>query len=187
MDKNKIDICIANNVVYIDMAKSFLKEQTFSLRKRGASLSDVANLLNISKSTVSLWCKDIKLTKLQKDVLRNKMIQRGHRGRLLGAFTNRRKKEISVESSKKWASELFGQISERDFLLIGIALYWGEGSKSDGGHLSFANSDSSMILFMYKWFQEFFRVSPDDFIPRIYINEVHRLRIETVCLVNLQG
>ena len=162
------------------MAKFALKEKAFSLRKEGKSIAEIAHILSLSKSTVSLWCKEIKLTKLQREVLYHKMVEMGHRGRLLGALTNRRKKEVSVTSAQKWASDLFGSMSERDFLFAGVALYWGEGSKADGGHLSFVNSDSAMVLFMYKWFQVFFQVSPEDFIPRIYINEIHRPRIEEI-------
>lgn len=78
------------------------------------------------------------------------MIEAGHKGRLLGALSNRRKKEDSIRLCKLWAKETFSNMSERDFFMSGITLYWAEGSKSSKSNLSFVNSDPDMIVFMHK-------------------------------------
>jgi len=61
---------------------------------------------------------------------------------------------------------------------MGAALYWAEGSK--GSKLSFVNSDPQMILFMYRWFQESLGVKNEEFIVRVFINEMHAPRISVV-------
>lgn len=45
------------------MSKFELKHRASQLRKSGASVSEIATQLGISKSTASLWCRDIVLTK----------------------------------------------------------------------------------------------------------------------------
>lgn len=47
------------------MAKSKEKNKALILRQNGESIKDIAKRLKISKSTVSLWCRDIKLTSEQ--------------------------------------------------------------------------------------------------------------------------
>ncbi len=66
----------------------------------------------------------------------------------------------------------------RDLLVAGISLYWGEGVKSPKSALVFVNSDPDTILFMYKWFHEIFDIKKDDFMPRVFINEMHKSRIK---------
>ena len=45
--------------------------------------------------------------------------------------------------------------SERDLFVAGIALYAGEGRKTDGG-VGFANSDPRMIALFLPWLRTFF-------------------------------
>ena len=54
------------------MAKSRDKIKARKLRKKGESIKKIANLLNISTSTVSLWCRDVELTNIQIDNLRKR-------------------------------------------------------------------------------------------------------------------
>lgn len=62
------------------------------MRKEGWSLKDIAGSLGVSKSTVSLWCRDIILTEEQARLLKEGNIKGGMKGRVLGAEGNRRKK-----------------------------------------------------------------------------------------------
>lgn len=164
------------------MSKFELKNKVELLRRRGLSISEIVHDLGISKSTVSLWCRDIFLSETQKQRLFDKMIKAGHKGRILGALTNRHKKENSILTCNTWAKEIISSLSERDMLIAGVSLYWAEGSKSMNGNLSFVNSDPKMVLFMYKWFQKVFGLVREDFIIRIYINEIHNSRIEKVLI-----
>jgi hypothetical protein len=50
-----------------------------------------------------------------------------------------------------------GRLSEREFLVAGVALYAGEGSKTDGD-VRFANSDPRMIVFFCSWLRRFFEI-----------------------------
>ena len=49
--------------------KSAEKIRAISLRKRGLSYRKIRNKINISKGTLSIWLRDISLTKLQRETL----------------------------------------------------------------------------------------------------------------------
>lgn len=162
------------------MAKFDKKLEAQSLRKRGWSIRSIAFHLSVSKGSVSSWCADIKLTSFQKEHLIQNAIKAGHRGRMLGAEANRRKKEDAISFYNTAGRRDIGRISRRDLLLIGTALYWGEGTKAPKRQMAFVNSDPAMIMFMYTWFQRIMGVKTEDFMPRIFINEIHRPRIDKV-------
>ena len=168
-------------ISYVPMSKFELKQKVFSLRRVGNSLLDISRTLNISKSTVAFWCREIELTLSQQQTLKEKMIREGHKGRLLGAAVNKQKKVISQLEAGKQAKGILGNINERDRLVAGIALYWAEGSKapSTTGFV-FVNSDPVMIKFIYDWLVDIIKVQKDQIFLQISINEIHRYRIDKV-------
>src|SRR3989338_2011279 len=159
------------------MAKSIKKLIAFKLRRKGKSIKEIAKLISVSKSSVSIWCRDIQLTPKQKLNLQKKMIKAGHLGRLRGALTNKMKKEKRLHFYTELARKKVGKLTNRDLSIAGLGIYWGEGSK---GKYSFANSDPLMVIFMSKWLQKYMRVKKDDLSPRVYINEIHREREKKV-------
>lgn len=151
------------------------------MRKEGESIKGIALILGVSKSSVSLWCRDIVLTEEQMVFLKKEKIKGGMAGRIKGTESNKKKKLDSIAEAEKQAKAMLGKVESRDLLIAGIALYWGEGSKAEStGKLGFSNSDPRMITFMLEWLQEFFNVSPSDLYLRIFINIIHQPRIEKV-------
>jgi hypothetical protein len=161
------------------MSKSIKLTVAHKLRKTGLSIGDIARRLSVSKSTSSLWCREIVLSVKQKQALKIKMIKAGHRGRMLGSQRNHEKKMGLIKHYREEASRLVGQLSEREWLIAGVMLYWAEGSRKDH-KLSFINSDPALIVLMYQWFQTVFGISKERFMPRIFINEIHKSRINKV-------
>ncbi len=80
-----------------------------------------------------------------------------------------------MEQFKKIGIETIGVLTERELLIAGIALYWGEGYKK-GRRLQFCSSDPTMVTFLLYWLQICFGVSEEDIRCRVGINEIHRLR-----------
>lgn len=156
------------------MAKFDKKIQAQNLRRtQGLAIKRIASLLNVSKSTVSKWCIDIELTDKQK----NKLLENQKRGWMQGSLANKKKKEARIEFNKNYAKKMLGNLSKRDLLIAGIALYWAEGSKTT--QFTFVNTDSAMIAFFHRWLQSM-KVADEDLIPRVFINEMHRKRIKDV-------
>ena len=170
---------LSYGTIYNTMAKFKEKLEALKLRRKGWSIGSIAEHLEVGKGSVSTWCKDLKLTKSQKDFLKQKMIKAGHKGRMIGAEMNRKKKENTIAFYQKSGKKDIGKLSQRDIFVIGVALYWAEGSRKNSS-LSFVNSDPDMIKLMYRWFQEVMSVKKEEFMPCVFINEMHRPRITKV-------
>ena len=140
------------------------------LRRQGLSYREIQAHINVPKSTLSGWCKDIKLTKKQENrLLKNKML--GQRKGSLVAADNKRQKRIkrTKEIFRKSKIEL-GELKKRDRFLAGIAFYSAEGNKADG-KTGFTNSDPLVIKFMMGWFKEFCHIPMSKFRGAIWIHD----------------
>ena len=166
----------------MSMAKFKKKLKAQDLRRRGFSIKEIAEELNVSKGSASVWCKEIILTKRQKKKLYEKMVVAGHKGRLKGAEVNHKRKMERISFHRKKGLEEMKNFNsnKKDLFMVGVGLYWGEGVKSLKSGLSFVNSDPDAILIMYRWFQEVFDIQKEEFMPRVFINEIHKERIQKV-------
>lgn len=154
------------------------KLRAHKLRREGKSIKDIATALSISRSTASVWCQEIVLTKTQQEKLFKKQVEAGHLGRMRGAEVNRNRKLENIATQEYIAREMVGKISERDRLMLGIGLYWGEGVKASGsGGASLVNSDPAIVLCARDWFERL-GVKREDFSPYIFISDTHKSREE---------
>ncbi|MDP2837972.1 MAG: helix-turn-helix domain-containing protein [Candidatus Moranbacteria bacterium] len=143
------------------------KEAAIKLRKEGKSYSQIQAVLNVPKSTLSYWLREVKLT----DIAQKKITERTSRG--TEALIQRNKNqtvlakeraEIIREKAKREALD-YG----RDTLFIaGTALYWAEGYKrgANGSKwkcVDFTNSDPEMVQVMMVFFRKFCDVDESQF------------------------
>ena len=63
-----------------------------------------------------------------------------------------------------------GQLSEREFLMAGLAYYSGEGAKTDGA-VKFANTDPRLVAFFLAWFRRFFEIDESRLRVRLYLHQ----------------
>jgi hypothetical protein len=61
-------------------------------------------------------------------------------------------------------------LSDAAFLAAGVALYAGEGSKSEGKVL-FANTNAEMVAFFCAWLRRFFEIDERRVRVRVYLHE----------------
>lgn len=157
------------------MAKSLLRLEARKLRKKGVSVKKIAQYLKVAKSSASIWTRDIILTVEQLENLRRSSLEGAERGRLKSALIQKKKWKDSMEEFKKTGIKSMSKLTDREFLIAGLALYWGEGYKK-GRRLQFCNSDPKMIKFLLLWLQKCFTVSTLDIRCRIGINHIHAMR-----------
>ncbi len=133
-----------------------LKATAIELRKRGLSYGEIKKKLHVSKSTLSYWLKDIRLTEEQRKRFYTANVLLLSRG--AQSQKERRLREIAeiIKNAKK---EVSSSISLESYRLFGAALYWAEGNKKNS--LGITNSDPYLILFMVKWFEKIFDVPPN--------------------------
>jgi hypothetical protein len=150
-----------------------------NIRRRGKSIKDIAKELNIGKSTISIWCRDIKLSAKQIENVYKNGLKKSLLGGLIGAEVNHQKKLKEIDTRYKEASRIVGKLSVRDLLIAGICLYWAEGSKTKGRFI-FVNSDPVMIKVIFIFLTKILKIDKNLIKPTIQINLIHQPRIKKV-------
>ncbi len=145
------------------------------LRKGGISIKEIAKKLGVSKGSVSVWCNDIVLKPSQIKILEEKKKKGGYIGGLKGAKIQKDRKIKNIEDLRKEGMRRIGQMSNREVIIAGIALYWGEGSKGND-RLQITNSDPEMIKFFVHWVNTAFNIEKKDLIFYITVNNIHKKR-----------
>jgi len=162
------------------MAKQKEREIAQNLRESGTSISDIADKLKVSKSTVSTWCKDITLNDEAIEMISRTSKSKSTTSLLRYTESLRSKRQQDIAASYLVGKRKVGKLTERDIYFIGLGLYWGEGYKRGSQEFGFTNSDARMILFYLTWLRVVFQVNPDDLIVRVSINDSHMSRVEEV-------
>jgi hypothetical protein len=133
------------------------QEQARLLRADGMILQDIAQQLGVSKSSVSLWVRDVDF------------VPRPHvRARRREPNALQRRKQAEIDQLMADDVDKIGQLSEREFLVAGLALYSGEGSKRD---VCIANTDPRIISFFCVWLRHFFAIDESRLRVRVYLHE----------------
>lgn len=135
-----------------------LKDQAIALRRAGKSYTEIQTEVPVSKGTLSYWIKNISLSPSERKRLREKMNTAGAK-----ALIRRNKYQTVLAAQRALktrtaAQKKIHQLTNKDLLLVGVALYWGEGYKrgavdSAWKCVDFANSDPEMVIVMLKFFQ----------------------------------
>lgn len=134
------------------------REAARRLRAMGRTMPDIAAELGVSRSSVSLWTRDVPI----------ELGPRRIRPHVPNVLERRKQAEI-VELLEIGRSRI-GALSERDLLVAGTALYAGEGSKTDG-RVRFTNSDSLMVAFFCTWLRRFFDIDERRLRLGLYLHE----------------
>lgn len=153
------------------ITKSVEKERAIELRKKGLSYREILKEVLVAKSTLSLWLQSVGLSKKQRQRLTEKRLLAARRG----AQKRHQTRMENWERIKYEAAKEILQLTKRERWLIGIVLYWGEGSKEKeyGGttNIKFSNSDPLMILLFCQWLKDFFNISKERVTYELYIHE----------------
>jgi hypothetical protein len=92
------------------------------------------------------------------------------RGRRRAPNALQRRKQAEIDRLVEEGRSRIGRLSEREFLVAGVALYAGEGSKRDGA-VKFANTDPRMVAFYCAWLRRFFEIDEARLRVRLYLHE----------------
>jgi transcriptional regulator with XRE-family HTH domain len=139
------------------------QEHARVLRAQGRTLHEIATTLGVSKSSVSLWVRDVAFEPRPR-------AQPRPRGRRRGPNILQRRKRHEIERLRQEGIRRIGQLSEREFLVAGAALYAGEGSKGEG-EIKLANSNPMILMFFCAWLRRFFTIDEARLRVRLYLHE----------------
>jgi len=147
-------------------------QKAIKLRLKGKSYREITKTLGVSKSSVSLWCRDLKLPiRIQKIIDAKTKNSRTN----LTAYNKKRSQFIKTENKeiRKKAIKQISSLSERELLLIGASLFWGEGYKKAENlrspYICFANSDADMIKLFMNFLRKIMKISSDRIYASVFI------------------
>ncbi|MES2953152.1 MAG: hypothetical protein V4674_01165 [Patescibacteria group bacterium] len=161
-------------------AKTELKKRAVELRSLGKTYSEIRKEVPVAKSTLSLWFLDVGLSEVQKQRITQKRVDAQKRG---AARRREQRLEITKEINEL-AKQDIADISDRELWLMGVALYWAEGSKQKEWNVSqslqLTNSDPRMVKLFLKWLTYSLRLPYDDILLSLAIHENNKYRLEKV-------
>ncbi len=141
------------------------------LRAQGLAYSQISAALGVSRSSVSLWVRDLpKPARLTYEECRRRQ------NAAVTAYwtTERLRREAARESARALSRDLIGPVTDRDLLIAGVVAYWCEGAKSKpqrrAERLSFINGDPGLVR-LYLRFLNLMEVAPDRLVFRLMIHE----------------
>ena len=148
------------------------KKRSIILRTKGYSFREISEILNISKSTASLWTRNIELSERANKRIDDLSV----RGREKAANTNWQKQVMEDEEILERVGNAF---IDKKFLKIDLKiacalLYWCEGSK--GNKMTFTNSDPEMIKFYLTTLRATFKIDEKKFRVVVHLHSYHDMK-----------
>ncbi|MFJ4714980.1 hypothetical protein [Streptomyces sp. NPDC088785] len=130
-------------------AKDGLRDRARELRLRGWTYDRIQAELGCSKSSISLWVRDLPKPE-RRDPSEQARLAASKRWEHESAV-----RESARQRTKEAARRDVGPLTGRELFLTGVALYWAEGTK-DKPHarretVTFVNSDPGMIQVFLAW------------------------------------
>lgn len=135
------------------------QEAASALRAEGHTLADIAAELGVAKSSLSVWVRDVEFEPRPR-----------RRGRRREPNVLQRRKAAEIAYLREEGRARMGDLSDRELLAAGTALYAGDGSKRDGA-VRFANSDPDLVRLFCVWLRHFFDVDERRLRVRLYLHE----------------
>jgi transcriptional regulator with XRE-family HTH domain len=132
-------------------AKDDLRAEAVVLRREGKSYREILEVVPVSKSTLSLWLREVVLTAEQHDHL----MQLNRLGQTKAARTIQARRVARQRATIEAASAQVAEVAESELFVAGVVAYWAEGSKAkpwrQGEQVQFINSDPDMIRLFMRW------------------------------------
>jgi len=133
------------------MARKIDKQKAITMRKKGMSYSQIKEKIKVSKSTLSGWLSGMPLSEKRIRELRADSPIRIERYR----NTMRVKRDAKNKIAYQNIAKKIGNISDREFLIAGLFLYWAEGSKTKNFSIALTNTNPAMLVLFIRWLKFF--------------------------------
>ena len=149
-------------------AKDARHAEARRLRGEGLSYDQIAKRLGVSKSSVSLWVRDLPRPPHLSPEESRKRSAEGVRRYWKREYAHRDELRAAV-------GRQIGELTDRETLIAGAIAYWCEGSKTKpwrtaGAKVTFINSDPGLIRF-FLHFLDVAGIDRADLIFRVHIHE----------------
>ncbi|MFZ6035189.1 MAG: hypothetical protein ACOYUB_03525 [Patescibacteria group bacterium] len=143
--------------------------KVLKLRKFGDSFNLISKKLRIPKSTISYWLSGNKLSEsIKLQLIQKNKIRSSNYLTKVNAF----KHSIALkrhESYRKEAQLEFIKLRKNKLFLTGLAIYWGEGEKTESGRVSVVNSDTEMLKVMINFYRKILKIQEEKLRAALFI------------------
>ncbi|MET9033279.1 hypothetical protein [Streptomyces mirabilis] len=130
-------------------AKDDLRDKARELRLQGWTYDQIQMELGCSKGSISLWVRDLPKPERRDPSEQAKLASQKRWEHELAVRDEERQK------TKAAAAAEIGTLSDRELFLVGVGMYWAEGSKDKPydrrENVTFVNSDPGMIETFLRW------------------------------------
>ncbi|MCZ7439884.1 helix-turn-helix domain-containing protein [Micromonospora sp. WMMC241] len=128
-------------------ARDEARAEALRLRADGRSVNQIAEQFGVAKSTAYQWVRHLPLDPDPATAERRRAHSKAMTDARWGAYRESRDAEQAVERAR--AAGVVGELSERDLLVLGAAIYWCEGAKSKPWRrpvtMQFVNTDPGLL------------------------------------------
>ncbi|MFA5744981.1 MAG: hypothetical protein WC887_02090 [Candidatus Paceibacterota bacterium] len=140
-----------------------VRSQALRLRILGRSYNEIRKEISVSKSTLSLWLRDVVLSDKARERLDSRMRSEGSKKLITLNKLQTHKAEQRAKLMQSQGKKSLPALDKKDLALVGAVLYWAEGykrlkiknGKERMGHtISFVNSDAEMITVFVHFLRE---------------------------------
>jgi transposase len=152
-------------------AKDDLRAKARRLREQGLAYNQIAAELGVSKSSISLWVRDLPRPE---GLSYEECCRRVAEGVRRYWAAERPIREAQREATRAAAAAEIGNLTQRELLAVGAIAYWCEGAKNKPYHrhdrVTFTNSDPALITLFLR-FLDAAGIDRNMIIYRVYIHE----------------
>ncbi len=130
------------------------------LRAKSWTLGEIASELSVAKGSVSVWVRDVEFTPRPRN--------RGHSSQKPHPLTVKKQAELDRcrEDAEVWAASA----SDRDLYVWGLAMYHGEGAKTEASGFQLANTSPTIIAAFLRWMRTFFPIKESRLRATLYLH-----------------
>ena len=143
------------------------------MRQRGYTYKEILAVVPVAKSSLSLWLKDLPLTRSEKVALKNRRNSNITRGRIKVAGILHTRRLSREKEQLTEARTVFHEYANEPFFHAGLLLYWAEGGKRTN-QWQFMNSDADMQKVMVKWLVVYSGIEKNDLRFRLYVHKAYQ-------------
>lgn len=162
------------------MAHKALRAEAIKLRLQGYTYGQIKRKLklDLAKSTLSDWLRNLSLSEEQLNLLsKNRDNSRDIR---IERFrqTAKNKRNLRLTNIFNEQKEALLPLSEKELLIAGLFLYWGEGNKQRG-RVAISNTDPSVIQFALFWMYKALKIPKEKMRILLHLYSDMNIKKET--------
>lgn len=145
--------------------------KVLKLRKSGKSYNKISKTVGVSKSTLSNWLSG----KSWSDSITIRLAEENRKSSydaLIKYIKLRHKETLKrYESYKSEAVKDFNRLKSNQLFLIGVAIYWGEGDKTNKGKVGVINSDVNLLKLIAGFYRKILKIPEEKLRAGLFIYE----------------